>query len=121
MKRTSCVRMCLVAFYVSSANARADDGDQSIVAIAPMGMSERDLGRPYSGRFEPLIGKEAKSVFPDADPACRAGPHRLHGQCRSQAVAWSSSSADETVDAGGVMPKILRLAVGVRGGSPKSI
>ncbi len=46
--------------------AETPPSDLTIAAIAPLGMTEGELGRPYSARFEPLIGKEARSAFPAA-------------------------------------------------------
>lgn len=56
-------------FLAPLAHAEAPATDLTISAIAPLGLSEQDLGRPHSARFEPLIGKEARSVFPAAKAA----------------------------------------------------
>lgn len=38
----------------------------TLFASAPLGLGHQDLGRPYDAKFEPIVGKEGKAVFPAA-------------------------------------------------------
>jgi hypothetical protein len=58
--------MALLCSMSDRSVAETPPSDLTIAAIAPLGMTEAALGRPYSARFEPLIGKEARSAFPTA-------------------------------------------------------
>ena len=70
MKFAALATIAVIALCASWSPVRAEEPapDLTILAIAPLGMSESDLGRPYSETFEPLIGKEGRSVFPGAKP-----------------------------------------------------
>lgn len=59
--------LILATLVLGSSGAWADpsaEDDLTIMAAAPKGLNESHLGRPYSSAFEPLIGKEGKSLFP---------------------------------------------------------
>lgn len=66
MWRITCA-LVVAATLVEVAPAHAAPAeDLTIKAAAPDGLSEKALGRPYSTAFQPLVGKEGKSVFPEA-------------------------------------------------------
>jgi len=66
MRIVGAASVALLMCLSTMASADEPASDETITAIAPLGMSEADLGRPYSARFEPLIGKEGRTLFPKA-------------------------------------------------------
>lgn len=66
MKVSAVVAGLLSLLAAREARGDAASEDMTIIAAAPVGMNASHLGRPYSATFEPLIGKEGKSLFPES-------------------------------------------------------
>ena len=60
--RTLVVAVLAWAPSISHADSELPN-DLTIKAAAPLALSEADLGRPVSVRFEPIIGKDGKPLF----------------------------------------------------------
>jgi hypothetical protein len=100
-----------LAVILSSSTALADGDpptDLTIMAAAPIGLSHSHLGRPYSATFEPLIGKDGKTLFPSAkkpnvetinefpyDVVEIDNSHQLRANARAWGVAGSLSAGGD--------------------------